>query len=90
MNLAGALIIGLVQELGAETATVSDTVRLFLTTGMMGGPTTYSTFSYETVRLMEENAWVQASINVIITTTVCLGLCVLGIVGGRIVLSMRG
>jgi CrcB protein len=90
VNLSGAFIIGLVQELSAETAVISDNTRLFLTTGMMGGLTTYSTFSYETVRLMEANAWSQAWINVIVTTTICLSLCFLGIAAGRLCLSLRG
>ena len=90
VNLSGAFIIGLVQELGAETVVLSDNARLFLTTGMMGGLTTYSTFSYETVRLMEANAWHEAWINVIVTTAVCLLLCFLGIAAGRLFLSLRG
>jgi CrcB protein len=90
VNLTGAFVIGLVQELGAEAAVVSDNTRLFLTTGMMGGMTTYSTFSYETVRLMETNAWASAWMNVVVTTAVCLGLCFLGMMVGRLVLSMRG
>lgn len=90
VNLAGAFVIGVVQELSTETALVSDNTRLFLTTGMMGGLTTYSTFSYETVRLMEANAWSQAWINVIATTAICLVLCFLGISVGRLVLSLRG
>ena len=90
VNLSGAFVIGLVQELSAETAMISDYTRLFLTTGMMGGLTTYSAFSYETVRLMEANAWSQAWINVIETTTVCLCLCFLGIAAARLCLSLRG
>jgi fluoride exporter len=90
VNLSGAFLIGLVQELGTEAAVVSDNTRLFLTTGLMGGMTTYSTFSYETVRLMETNAWTQAWANVVVTTTFCLGLCFLGMVVGRLVLSSRG
>ena len=75
VNLAGAFIIGVVQQLGTEALLVPGTPRLFLTTGMMGGLTTYSTFSYETVRLMETAAWHQAWINIFVTTTVCLSLC---------------
>lgn len=90
VNLSGAFVIGLVQELGTESAMVSDNTRLFLTTGIMGGLTTYSAFSYETVRLMEANAWASAWINVAVTTAMCLGLCFLGIAVGRLVLSMRG
>jgi CrcB protein len=90
VNLSGAFIIGLVQELGTETVLIPDTARIFLTTGMMGGLTTYSTFSYETVRLMEAGAWHQAWINIFTTTVICLCLCFLGIAVGRLLLSVRG
>ena len=90
VNLSGAFIIGLVQELGTETVLIPDTARIFLTTGMMGGLTTYSTFSYETVRLMEAGAWHQAWVNIFATTVICLSLCFLGIACGRLLLSVRG
>jgi CrcB protein len=90
VNLSGAFVIGLVQQIGSESMLIPDNVRLFLTTGMMGGLTTYSTFSYETVRLMEVNAWHQAWINIFVTTAVCLSLCFLGIGVGRLLLSFRG
>jgi CrcB protein len=90
VNLVGAFIIGLVQELGTEALLLPDNIRLFITTGMMGGLTTYSTFSYETVRLMEANAWPQAWVNVIVTTVICLTLCFFGIAVGRLLLTLRG
>ena len=90
VNVSGAFVIGLVQQIGTDTVLIPDNVRIFLTTGMMGGLTTYSAFSYETVRLMEANAWHQAWINVIVTTTICLSLCFLGIGVGRVLLSLRG
>jgi CrcB protein len=90
VNLTGAFIIGLVQQIGRETLLIPDDLRLFLTTGMMGGLTTYSAFSYETVRLMETGAWHQAWINIFVTTTICLSLCFLGIATGRLALALRG
>jgi fluoride exporter len=90
VNLSGAFVIGLVQQLGGEALLIPDNVRLFLTTGMMGGLTTYSTFSYETVRLMETNAWNQAWINIFVSTTIALSLCFLGMAVGRFVLSLWG
>ena len=85
-----AFVIGLVQQLGGETLLIPDNVRIFLTAGMMGGLTTYSTFSYETIRLMETNAWHQAWINIFVTTTIARSVCFLGIAVGRLVLSLRG
>jgi len=90
VNLSGAFVIGLVQELGTRTLLLPDNVRLFLTVGMMGGLTTYSTFSYETVRLMEFGSWHQAWVNIFVTTTICLSLCFLGIATGRLLLTLRG
>lgn len=90
VNVTGSFVIGLVQQVGADTLLIPDNIRLFLTTGMMGGLTTYSAFSYETVRLMESSAWHEAWLNVIVTTTVCLGVCFLGIAVGRLVPSLRG
>jgi CrcB protein len=90
VNLSGAFVIGVVQQIGTETLLIPDNIRLFLTTGMMGGLTTYSTFSYETVRLMEANAWHQAWINIVVTTTISLSLCFLGLAAGRLFLTLRG
>ena len=90
VNLIGAFIIGLVQQLGTEALLIGDDTRLFLTTGMMGGLTTYSTFSYETVRLMENGAWSQAWINISLTTVMCLTLCFLGLAAGRGLAMLRG
>jgi len=86
----GAFIIGLVQQIGTQTVLIPDSTRLFLTTGMMGGLTTYSAFSYETVHLMELGAWHYAAINVVLTTTACLLLCFLGIAVGRMLVPFRG
>jgi CrcB protein len=55
----------------------------------MGGLTTYSSFSYETIRLAQMGAWGQAWINVLVTTAVCLGVCFLGIAAGRWVVGAR-
>ena len=40
VNLSGAFLIGLVQQIGGETLLIPDNVRIFLATGMMGGLTT--------------------------------------------------
>ncbi|HYE93789.1 MAG TPA: fluoride efflux transporter CrcB [Terriglobales bacterium] len=82
VNLAGAFLIGLVQQLAAAML-LSEPARLFLSVGVMGGLTTYSAFSYETVRLVERGAWSAAVMNVVGTTVACLLLCVAGMAAGR-------
>ena len=90
VNLVGSFIIGFVQEIGGEALMIPDNIRLFLTTGVMGGLTTYSTFSYETVRLMETHAWTEAWLNIVVTAACALTLCFLGIAAGRLVIGLRG
>lgn len=87
VNVVGAFLIGLVQELALDSLLVPESMRLFLVTGVMGGFTTYSAFSYETVRLVQMEAWGRAIVNVGLTTAVCLILCVLGMAAGR---ALRG
>ena len=90
VNLVGSFAIGLVHQVGSDTLLIPDNLRIFLTTGVMGGLTTYSTFSYETVRLMETNAWTQAWLNIAVTTTAAIGLCFLGMAAGRLLIGLRG
>jgi CrcB protein len=90
VNLVGSFAIGLVHQVGSDTLLIPDNLRVFLTTGVMGGLTTYSTFSYETVRLMETNAWTLAWLNIAVTTTVAIGLCFLGMATGRLLIGVRG
>ena len=85
VNVVGSFLIGLIQEIGTTTPIVSESPRLFLTVGIMGGLTTYSAFSYETVRLAQSGAWAQAWTNVLATTALCLAVCFLGMTAGRLI-----
>jgi CrcB protein len=90
VNLAGAFAIGLIQEFAAQTLRVPEPLRLFLTAGVLGGLTTYSSFTFETVRLAEAGGWWAAVLNVAVTTVACLALCVLGLGAARLLLGGRG
>ena len=83
VNILGAYLIGLVMELGLRSTLLSDTLRLGLTVGFMGGLTTFSTFSYETFKLLEDGQFAVALVNVLISVTVCLLCTSLGIFSVR-------
>ena len=53
VNLIGSFIIGLLFALFMHTSTFSPTMKSFLTTGFLGGLTTYSTFAIEMVHLLD-------------------------------------
>jgi CrcB protein len=56
VNVAGCFFIGFIHTSAMFSARVSPETRLFLTTGVMGGLTTYSTFNYEALVLFEQGA----------------------------------
>jgi fluoride exporter len=89
VNVAGSLLIGLVQHVGLTTLAIPDTVRVMLTIGVLGGFTTYSSFSYETLQLVEDGAWGPAVLNVLVTTGLCLAACALGLGLGRALVGGR-
>ncbi|HEY6825667.1 MAG TPA: fluoride efflux transporter CrcB [Gemmatimonadaceae bacterium] len=57
INVSGSILLGFLMRYGLEGTSVSPEVRLLLTTGFCGGYTTFSTFSYETARLLEDGEW---------------------------------
>ncbi len=85
VNVLGAFIIGLVMEFGMRSALLSVNLRTGIAIGFLGGLTTFSTFSYETFRLLEEGELVIATVNVMGSVMVCLFFTWLGIHAARVV-----
>lgn len=83
VNVLGSFLVAVLMVAGSEANVLSPTARLALTTGVMGGFTTYSAFSYETLRLFENGAWIAGASNVLVTVVACLASCLLGLWCGR-------
>jgi len=83
VNVIGSLLLGVLMEAGVSGGLLGPTLRLTLTTGVMGGFTTYSTFNYETIEYLREGAWPLAAANVAATVIVCLGAGFAGLALGR-------
>ncbi|MEV6805598.1 fluoride efflux transporter CrcB [Streptomyces sp. NPDC051132] len=64
VNVTGCLVLGLVTG-GASAGAIGPDLRLVLGTGLCGALTTYSTFSYETLRLTEAGSGLYAAVNVV-------------------------
>jgi CrcB protein len=72
INVSGSFVIGVLAELFAGRVLVSPIVRLALITGILGGYTTFSSFSYETYSLMRGGEMLPAILNAV--GSVSLGL----------------
>ena len=83
VNILGAFIIGFLMEFGIRSTLVPPTLRVGLTVGFLGGLTTFSTFSYETFRLIEEGEFMVAFTNVTLSVLVCLLFTWTGIFAAR-------
>ena len=64
INISGSLLLGAILRYAIETPTLSPEIRALLTIGFCGGYTTFSTFSYETVALLEDGQWTRAGLYV--------------------------
>ncbi|TCK58326.1 fluoride efflux transporter CrcB [Seleniivibrio woodruffii] len=62
VNVAGSFIIGFLMVMAVEKLVVNEDIRLFIGVGVLGGFTTFSTFSVETMYLLEEGSFVPALI----------------------------
>ena len=63
VNIAGALLLGLIATLLLERVQVSDPVRLALTVGLLGGFTTFSTLAFDSLALLDDGRWHLALLN---------------------------
>ena len=66
VNLIGSFIIGLLFALFMHTSSFSPTMKSFLTTGFLGGLTTYSTFAIETFWLFNQGSLLLAFSNALL------------------------
>lgn len=78
-NLLGCLTLGIVTALATETEALSPTTRLFLATGICGGFTTMSTFTYETFQFAQDSEYVYAAVYCVATIAGCAAMFYTGL-----------
>jgi CrcB protein len=73
VNVLGCLLMGVLFVLLVERMGESTVLRAGLLIGVLGGFTTFSTFSIETFNLIEQGAWVKAAANSVASLVLCIG-----------------
>ncbi len=77
-NVVAGVAIGVIIGLEQHSVTLAPKTKLFLTTGLLGGLSTFSTFSAETVQMLGDGRYLVASGNILLN----LALSLLGVGGG--------
>jgi len=78
VNAVGSFALGFLVIWFLDKTHLSDAVRLMLTVGFLGSFTTFSTFSVETIRLMEQGSVATSFMHIIGTVVLCVGMAWLG------------
>jgi CrcB protein len=89
INISGSFLLGLILRYAVETPTLTPEARAFVTVGFCGGYTTFSTFSYETVALMEDGQWPRAVLYVALSVGLSVLATFLGIAAARELILVR-
>jgi CrcB protein len=85
INISGSFLIGFLMTLMTELFIENPQWRLFLVIGGLGGYTTFSTFQYETGKLVIDGELAYAALNVILSVTVGFIALKLGEITAKIV-----
>ncbi len=90
VNVVGSFAMGVIAEYWALKAGLSQPMRLFLTTGILGGFTTFSAFSLDATYLWERGQGTAATVYAAATVAVSIGALFAGLAFARMVLNGGG
>ncbi|HEX4045260.1 MAG TPA: fluoride efflux transporter CrcB [Gammaproteobacteria bacterium] len=84
VNVSGCFLMGLLYVLILERFDgLGPQLRSLLLIGLLGGYTTFSSFSIETLTLFENGAYLSAALNILFSLILCIAATWLGVMGGR-------
>lgn len=87
-NLVGGLLMGVAMEIATRHALMPPEIRLLVTTGFLGGLTTFSTFSAEITTLLLRREWLWTFAGIASHVLGSLALTIVGILLARMLLSL--
>jgi CrcB protein len=83
VNISGSFLLGFLLRYATHPPSLAPEVRAFLTVGLCGGYTTFSTFSAETVTLMQDGQWGKALTYVLGSVVLALAATAAGFAAGQ-------
>ena len=79
INLSGCFLLGLIGQLTLNRMLISSDMRMAISVGLLGGFTTFSSFGWETAKMLEDGEWLRASTYLSASVVAGLLLSVAGI-----------
>lgn len=79
INLTGCFLLGLIGQLTLNRMLISSDLRIAIAVGFFGGYTTFSSFGWETAKMLEDGEWLRATTYVVASVFAGLLLSVAGI-----------
>jgi len=89
INLTGSALLGFLLRYGLDAPAMTPEIRGLLGIGFCGGYTTFSTFSYETVALLEDGDWRRAGLYVALSVAGSLLATFAGFVAARELIALQ-
>jgi len=89
VNVSGAVLLGFILTCALAAPGLSPEMRGLLTTGFCGGYTTFSTFTFETMVLLERGDFARAGAYVLLSVTIALAGVWFGVSLGRALIALR-
>ena len=86
VNFLGSLLLAFIMYTSEYRGFVGIETRVFLTIGVLGSFTTMSTFSFESMKLLEQNQYIFFGLNLVGTVTICL----LAVYLGKVLVTITG
>jgi len=90
INVTGSLLLGFLMRYAFASPAANVELRLLLATGFCGGYTTFSTFSYETMMLLEDGQYDRAVAYTVGSVFLALGATFCGFILARQLMELRG
>jgi fluoride exporter len=92
VNVLGCFIIGFVATLSAPDGRwfIGSDMRQFIMLGILGGYTTFSSFSLQTLNLVRDGEWLWAGFNIVLSVVLCLVAVWLGYIAAAAVNQLKG
>lgn len=85
VNVTGSFLIGILMTVFEERFAAGPMIKIFLAIGVLGGFTTFSSFSYETVALFRSGELLFAGLNIFLSVSLCLAGTYAGLLLGKFI-----